>query len=113
TNTNPHVERLITDGGLLIDAQTELRSPLHAHHRKVTADRIERAFAAAGLQSDDDFEAAGIPILLTVAEVAKIYGVSEKFVYRHAGTDLPAPLKVGGVLRFKSTAVIAMLARAA
>lgn len=47
--------------------------------------------------------------LLTVAELAALLRVSERTVYRQAGRALPAPVRVGGQLRFRTADVEAML----
>lgn len=62
-----------------------------------------------GLTPGDDVDPRVTPVLLTLEETADLLRVSTDTVRRQAGQSLPAPLRIGGRLLFRSEALLKML----
>lgn len=83
---------------------------VNRHFKLVNLDALARALKAAGMQPGDTYAEER---LLPIEQVAEVYGVSTRTIERWDGLEIPRSLRVGGVRRWRASAITNHLHRVA
>jgi len=110
------VVRLRDEARLIGTERAAYEAVIGAQDRRTRRARADRARATAGLLPDDEYGSVehAIPVqLFTMDDMVRIFRVDERTIRRWDGQAIPRGIRIGGVVRWKASAVLSMLERAA